>query len=173
MGRNAVREWIEVEYYRARSQNHRLAVVWLIRILSFCGGRDRGNWWERQCRSMSSSSKDTVDNYPCFISQLKCHKNGKKRLDALLATDAIPCQLVHGKSRNSIDIIQTQVLPLSYNFSHPPSHVCKVFNWPLNFNIPLISKPIPHLHSSRHSKCIAPSQDPPTPIVWFMVVTCC
>jgi len=39
-GRDAVHERMEVEYYRARSQDHHLAVVRLIRILSFLGGRD-------------------------------------------------------------------------------------------------------------------------------------
>jgi len=41
-GRDAVHERMEVEYYRARLQNHHLAVVWLIRILSFLCGRDGG-----------------------------------------------------------------------------------------------------------------------------------
>jgi len=41
-GHDAVHERMEVEYYHARSQNHHLAVVWLIRILSFLCGRDRG-----------------------------------------------------------------------------------------------------------------------------------
>jgi hypothetical protein len=39
---DAVRERIAVEYYRAQSQNHHLAVVWLIRILSFLCGCDGG-----------------------------------------------------------------------------------------------------------------------------------
>jgi len=40
--RDAVHERMEVEYYRARSQNHHLAVVRLIPILSFLCGPDRG-----------------------------------------------------------------------------------------------------------------------------------
>jgi len=34
-GRDALQEWIEVKYWRAQSQMHHLAVVQLIRILSF------------------------------------------------------------------------------------------------------------------------------------------
>jgi len=41
-GRDAVHERMEVEYYRAQSQNHHLAVVQLIPILSFLCGRDGG-----------------------------------------------------------------------------------------------------------------------------------
>jgi len=40
--RNAVNERMEVEFYAARSQNHHLAVVRLIRILSFVCGPDGG-----------------------------------------------------------------------------------------------------------------------------------
>jgi len=39
---DAVPERMEVEYYRARSHNHHLAVFQLIRILSFLCGRDGG-----------------------------------------------------------------------------------------------------------------------------------
>ena len=42
MGRDAVHEQMEVEYYGSRSRNHHLAVVRLIRILSFLCGCDRG-----------------------------------------------------------------------------------------------------------------------------------
>jgi len=74
---------MEVEYYRARSQNHHLAVVRLIPILSFLCGRDGGERCKRQCRSTSSSSKDTVDEDSCFVSKMNCRNNVKKRLDGL------------------------------------------------------------------------------------------
>jgi len=41
-GRDAVHERMEVEYYRAQSRNHHLAVFRLIRILSLLCGRDGG-----------------------------------------------------------------------------------------------------------------------------------
>jgi len=41
-GRDAVHERMEVEHYRARSQNHHRELVGLIRILSFLCGRDGG-----------------------------------------------------------------------------------------------------------------------------------
>ena len=41
-GHDAVHERIEVESYRARSQNHHLAVVRLIRKQSFLCGRNGG-----------------------------------------------------------------------------------------------------------------------------------
>jgi len=47
----------------------------------------------RPCRSISSSSKDTVDEEPCFVSQKNCRNNVKKRLDGLLATHTIKSQL--------------------------------------------------------------------------------
>jgi len=41
-GHDVVHKRMEVEYYRARSQNHHLEVVWLIRIISFLCSRDGG-----------------------------------------------------------------------------------------------------------------------------------
>jgi len=77
---------MEVEYFRARSQTHHLAVVRLIIVLSCHCGRNRGECCKRRCRSMSSSSKVTVDEDPGLVNKLKCRNNFKKRLDSLLAT---------------------------------------------------------------------------------------
>ena len=41
------------------------------------------------------------------------------------------------------------------------------------FNIPWMSKIIPHLHSAHYGDCFAPSYIPPTPSAWCMVVTIC
>jgi len=172
-GRDVVLEWMEVEYYRAQSKNHHLAVVRLICILSFLCGCDRGEWYKRRCRSTSTSSKDTVDKDPSFVGKLKCPNNIKKHLDVYLATHTIASRMVLRKSHPSIYFFQKGVLPLSQDISHPPSHDCIVFNRSLNFNIPGILKSIPHLYSARHSNCFAPSQDPPMPIAWFIVVTFC
>jgi len=92
-GRDAVHESMEVEYYRTRSQNHHLAVVWRIHILSFLCGHDWAKWCKHRCRSMSSSSKDTVDEHPCFLSKMKCHNNLRKCLDCCLATRTITSRL--------------------------------------------------------------------------------
>ena len=42
---------------------------------------------------MSSSSKDTVDEDPCFVSKMNCRNNVKKRLDGLLPTHTITSRL--------------------------------------------------------------------------------
>ena len=89
---------MEVEYYHARSQNHHLAVVRLLRVLSFPCGHNRGEWCKCRCRSTSSSSKDTVDEYLCFVSKRKCCDKVKKRLDGLLATYAITSRLSSEKA---------------------------------------------------------------------------
>jgi hypothetical protein len=40
-------------------------------------------------RSTSSSSRDTVDEDPCFVSKMNFHNNVQKHLDGLLATHTI------------------------------------------------------------------------------------
>jgi hypothetical protein len=89
---------MEVEYYHARSQNHHLAVLRLRRILSFLCSCNRGAWCKGRSRSTSSSSKDTVDKDPCFVSKMKCHHNVKKRLNGLLATHTITSRLSSEKA---------------------------------------------------------------------------
>ena len=90
---DAVHEQKEVEYYGARSHNDHLPVVRLISILSFLCGCDGGEWWKCRCRSMSSSSKDTVDEDLCFVSKMKCCNKVKKHLAGLVANDTITCRL--------------------------------------------------------------------------------
>jgi hypothetical protein len=92
-GRDVFPERIEVEYYHARSQNHHLAVVRLICILSFLCGRNSGEWCQHWCRNMSSSSKDTIDQDQCFLSKMNCCNNVKNRLDSLLPTHIITSRL--------------------------------------------------------------------------------
>jgi len=58
-------------------------------ILLFLWGCDGGEWCKCRCRRMSSSSKDTIDKNPCFISKVKCRKNVKNPLDGHLATHTI------------------------------------------------------------------------------------
>jgi len=52
----------------------------------------------RRCRSTSSSSKDTVDEDPCFVSKMNCRNNVKKRLDGLLPTHTITSRLSSEKA---------------------------------------------------------------------------
>jgi len=47
---------------------------------------------------MSSSSKDTVDEDPCFVSKMNCRNNVKKRLDGPLPTHTIPSWLSSEKA---------------------------------------------------------------------------
>jgi len=111
-GRNAVHKRLEVEYYRAQSQNQHLPVVWLILIQSFVSGCDGGEGSKCRCKSTSSSSEDTVDEDPCFVSKIKCCSYIKKPLDNPLSTHTISSRLVLGKSRTSIYIFQKGDLPL-------------------------------------------------------------
>jgi len=164
---------MEVEYYCARSQNNHLTVFRLMCILFFLCGCDGGERCKHQWSSKSSSSNDNVDEDACFVCQMKCRNNVRKRLDGLLATNTITSRLVLGKSSTSMYLFQHGVLPLLQNFSHPSSHIGKVFNYSLNFNIPWSSKTIPHLHSAHHGDCFALSQDTPMPNAWIMVVTWC
>jgi len=96
--RDVAHERLEAEYYRARSQNHHLAVVRLIRILSFLCGRDGGEPCKCRCRSRSSSSKDTVDEDSCFVSRIDCRNYVKKHLNALLPTHTIASWLSSEKA---------------------------------------------------------------------------
>jgi len=97
-GRDVVHERMEVEYYGAPSQNHYLAVVPLIRILSFLCGHNRGEWCKHRSRSTSSSSADTVDDDPSLVSQMNCRNNVQKRLDGLLPTHIITSRLSSEKA---------------------------------------------------------------------------
>jgi len=92
-GRDAVHERMEVKYYPARPQNHHLAVVRPICILSYLSGRDRGEWCKHRSRSTSSSSKDTVDEDPCLVSIMNCRNNVRKCLDGVLPTHTITNRL--------------------------------------------------------------------------------
>ena len=47
---------------------------------------------------MSSSSKDIVNEDPCFVRKMNCHNNAKKRLDGLLPTHTITSQLSSEKA---------------------------------------------------------------------------
>jgi len=47
---------------------------------------------------MSSSSKDIVDEDPCFVSKMNFRNNVKKRLDGLLPTQTIPSRLSSEKA---------------------------------------------------------------------------
>jgi len=87
--RDAVHERMEVEYNRARLQNDRQAVVWLISRLFFLCRHDGGVWCKRRGGSTSSSSNDAVDKDPCVLSKMKCCNNVTKRLDGLAATHTI------------------------------------------------------------------------------------
>jgi len=88
-GCDAVHERMEVEYYCAQLQYHHLAVVRLICMLSFLWGRERGEWCKCQCRSISLSSKDTVDEDLCFVSKMTCRNNVNKYHNSPLATHTI------------------------------------------------------------------------------------
>ena len=125
----------------------------------------------RQCRRMASPSKDTVDENPYFIIEMKCRNYLKKCLDGSLAAHTIASWLAVGASYTSIDIFQNRVLLLTEDFSHPPWHDCIVFNHFPIYNITSNNQSIPHLHSARHGDRFAPSQHPPMPTSWFMVVT--
>jgi len=172
-GRDAVHEPISVDYYCARSQSHQVAVVRPILILSWLCGHGRDEWCKRWYRNASSSGKDTVDNDPFCVGIMTCCNSVKMQLDGLLATHIdTTCQVI-GNSCTSIYFFQKWVLQLWYDFSHPPSHVCKVFNRSLYFNISWISKWIWHQHSGLRGNCFEPSQDPPTPIAWCVVITLC
>jgi hypothetical protein len=137
---DVVCEWIAVGCYCARSQNHHLSVVWQLPILYLNCDSDWGEWYRPWCRSMSSSSKHTVDGNSCFVSKMKCRNHVKKYLDGLLVTHTIASQLVCGKSRTLIYCFQKEVLPLSQDFINPSSHVYNVFYYSLIFNIPWIMK---------------------------------
>jgi len=78
IGSNVVPERIDVVYYHAQSDNHHLADVWLMCLLYSICGRDRDEWCEGRRRCRSSSSKDTVEEYQCCVSKMKCHNNIKK-----------------------------------------------------------------------------------------------
>jgi len=106
MGRYMVHQRMEVQYYCAWWQNHHLAVVQLIGLLSFACARSRGEWCQLQSRSTSSSSNDTVDEDPCFVRKMKCPYNVQKCLDGYLATHTFASQLVLGKSCTSIYFCQ-------------------------------------------------------------------
>jgi len=103
---------MEVDYYLPRSQNHHLADVRLIRIVFFLGCRNGGEWYTYRYRSMSSSSNDNVDEYPCFVSKLECRTNVKKRLEGLLVTHTITSWLALGKAAPQ------------FNFSNKGSYHC-------------------------------------------------
>ena len=47
---------------------------------------------------MSSSSKDTVDEDPCFVSKMNCPNNNRKRFDGLLPTHTITSRLSSEKA---------------------------------------------------------------------------
>jgi len=89
---------MEVEYYRAQLQNHLLAVVQLIHILSCLCGHDGGERYKCQCMITSSSSKDNIEEDPWFVVKMKYSNNGKKRLNSHLATHTITSQLSSEKS---------------------------------------------------------------------------
>ena len=76
-GCNAVYDQMEVEYYHARMQYLRLAVVLLIRTLSCLCVRNKGERCKRCCRSTTSSSNDTVDKYACLVSKKKSRNNAE------------------------------------------------------------------------------------------------
>jgi hypothetical protein len=119
---------MQVECYHARSQNHHLAVVRRICIVSFFCGHARGEWCKHQWRSRSSNCKDTVDENSCFVTTMKCHHNVKQSLNAHLATHTIVSQPALGTSRTLINFSQTGILLHLSDFSHSSSHVCKAFN---------------------------------------------
>lgn len=164
-GHTEVHEQMELEYYHARSQYHHLAVVWLICILSCLCRCGRGERCKCQHRGTSSRGVDTVDGYLCLVSKFNYSDNVNKFLNSSLSTHTISMQLVVRTRHTSIYFFQEGVLPLSKDFSHPPSHVCKVSNHSLILNIPSISKRIRRLVSARCGDRFQSSQDPPTPIV--------
>jgi len=131
-----IHEWREVEYQHAWLQNHPPAVVRLICILSFLCGHPRNSGCKRCCRSTSLKSEDTVDEDPCFVNKMKCPHNVQKRLNGLLAINTITSRQVLGKCHTLIYFFQQGVLPVLLDFANPPSHVCKVFNRSVNYNIP-------------------------------------
>ena len=172
-GHDVVHEPMEVQCYRARAQNHHPAVVPLINMLFFLCGGDGGQWCKRRCTSTSSSSKDTVDQDPCFSSKLKCRNMVEKCIDGHLATHIIKSRQFSETATPRFTVYQNVVLPIPHDFCIPPSHSCKVFNRSLNLNPPWISKSIVHLRSARHGDCYAHSKDPPMPSAWVKVVTVC
>jgi len=62
---------------------------------------------------MSSSRKDTVDEYPCLITIIKCSNNFKMQLNGLVLTHTIARWLILGTSCILIYHFRTAVLPLS------------------------------------------------------------
>jgi len=97
--RDAVLQWMDVDYFCEQLQNSQLQVDLGIYLrLSVCG-RNRGAWCKHRCSSTSWSSKDTVDKYTCFVSTIQCRNNVKKLLDGSLACCIIVSWLVLTKSR--------------------------------------------------------------------------
>jgi len=66
-GGDEVLHWMEIAIHCAWLQNHLLAVVWVIRILSCLCGYDGGECCVHLSKSLSLSSKDTGDKDPCII----------------------------------------------------------------------------------------------------------
>jgi hypothetical protein len=98
MRRHGVHKSMEVEYYHAQAPNHHLAGVRLIYILSLRCGGNIGGWCKHRHRSMSFSSKDTVDEDPWFVSRIKCLNNIKHHLNGDLCSHIITSRLTSEKA---------------------------------------------------------------------------
>jgi hypothetical protein len=75
-----------------------------------------------QCRSLSLSSKDNVDEDSCCVSKMQCCNTIEKRLDGLLTTHIFASWLVLRQSNTSFCISENGVLALLYDFCHPSLH---------------------------------------------------